>query len=152
MLEIFQHPAPGIPHLSPHKHVEPQYGAKQQFANPQDPVQPTVSTQDIKYIQEVVGSLLYYGRGVDPTILVALSAIAAHQTIASDEMVAAARQLLDYVATYLNVGITYQSSGRQLAADVDAGYLNELNGRVGWVHIFFSPKRSPSHPLMVPSM
>lgn len=61
---------------------------------------PIVSAQEIKYIQEVVGSLLYCGHGVDPTILVVLSAIAARQTIVSPKTVEAVWQILEYVVTY----------------------------------------------------
>ena len=67
---------------SPHKHVPPTYGAKIQYAAPDDDG-PLLSDAKIKYIQQVVGVFLYYGIAIDNTILVALGDIAAEQTQAT---------------------------------------------------------------------
>ncbi len=44
-----------------------------------DTTQP-LSPEEIKRIQDIVDTLLYYAHAVDPTLLAALSAIAAHQS------------------------------------------------------------------------
>jgi hypothetical protein len=63
---------------SPYPHVSSNYGAKIQYV--EDEIDsPTLSKMDTKYIQVVTGTLLYYARAVDPTILPALSAIATEQ-------------------------------------------------------------------------
>jgi len=74
-VERFQIAQPNRRQDSPHPHVIPAYGAKTQFAMETDNSD-TVPAADKNFIQQVTGTLLYYARAVDPTILVALSAIA----------------------------------------------------------------------------
>jgi hypothetical protein len=74
----FKHETPGKIQNSPHPHVVPQYGMKTQYAKDGDD-SPLLSNEDTKYIQAVAGTLLYYARAVDPTILMALSSIATEQ-------------------------------------------------------------------------
>jgi hypothetical protein len=59
-------------------HVEPKYGAKQQFAE-YDESEP-VGDEEKKHIQKLNGKFIWYGRGVDGTVLTPLSAIAAKQS------------------------------------------------------------------------
>ena len=67
----------------PHRHVIPTYGAKIQYATKTD-LTPKVDADKMKFIQQVTGTFLYYARAVDPTMLVALSAIAADQSAPSE--------------------------------------------------------------------
>ena len=60
--------------LSPHHHVTQTYGAKVQFAEPEDNA-PFIQKECIKFIQQVVGVFLYYAIVIDNTVLVALSDI-----------------------------------------------------------------------------
>jgi hypothetical protein len=46
-----------------------------------------------------VGSILYYARAVDMTVLMALSSIAVEQTTATEKTMKRCHQLLDYLAT-----------------------------------------------------
>ena len=79
------------------------------------------------------------GRGVNNKLIVALSAIGAQQTAATEDTATAIEQLLDYVATYPNYGILFRKSDMILAAHADAGFLNESRdiSRSG-AHIFLS--------------
>ena len=52
---------------APHKHVPPKYGAKIQYALPDDEC-PTLPANRINFIQQVVGVFLYYGIAIDNTI------------------------------------------------------------------------------------
>ena len=61
-----------MPANSPHKHVAPKYGAKAQYVKPAR-ISPLLDKEQKKYVQAVTGTLLYYARAVDPTILIALS-------------------------------------------------------------------------------
>jgi hypothetical protein len=90
-------------------------------------------------VQEIVGSLLYYAQAVDNKLLVALSAIAAHQSCATVATEQAVHLLLDYVATYPSDGIVYQLSYMILCAHADVGFLNKANScsRAG-AHIYLS--------------
>jgi hypothetical protein len=78
-------------------------------------------------VQKIVGSLLNYARVVDNKLLVALSAIGAHQAKATVATEQAVDLLLDYVANYPNDGIVYQASNMILCAHADAGFLNKTN-------------------------
>ena len=67
------------PEYYPHKHVDPNYGQKVQYAELADDA-PTLDSVDINLIQKIVGTFLYYGIAVDNTILVTLSTIASEQS------------------------------------------------------------------------
>ena len=96
-----------------------------------------LTPNDIKEIQQIVGALLYYGWGVDITIHVTLSAIAACQTRVTEEYREAAIQVLDYVASHPQAGIMYHKSAMILDAHADAGYQNETDTRSRVGAIFF---------------
>jgi hypothetical protein len=94
----FKHQPPKAKENSPHPHVKPQYGAKAQYATNED-ISPPLTSKKAKYMQEVAGTLLYYARAVDSTILLALSAIATKQANPTEKTRAKLKQLLDYCAT-----------------------------------------------------
>ena len=76
---------------------------------------------------------------MDNKLLVALSAIGAQQSAATEQTAAAVSQLLDYVATYPADGTVYRSSGMILSAHSDAGFNNESRARSrAGAHIFLS--------------
>ena len=60
-----------------------------------------------KYIQQVVGSFLYYARAVDMTILQALSEIASEQANPTKRTMKRTHQLLDYMATNPNAKVRF---------------------------------------------
>jgi hypothetical protein len=62
-----------------------------------------LSPEEIKEIQRVVGSILYYAQAVDITVLMALSSIAIEQSKGTTNTMEKAKQLLDYLTTYPNV-------------------------------------------------
>jgi hypothetical protein len=78
VLNKFQHDAPQTPQHTPSKYITPVYGAKMQFAT-QDNSPPLVAKQ-CNEIQKITGSILYYFRAVDPTVLMVLNDIATEQT------------------------------------------------------------------------
>ena len=86
---------------------------------------PVVDEIDTKYVQSVVGALLYYARAINPTILPALSSIATQQSKPTINVMRTVWRLLDYVATYSNVRTRYYASNMQLYIDYDAAYLME---------------------------
>jgi hypothetical protein len=85
-LQRFGHEHPRRPQNSPHPHVAPTYGAKAQYVEP-EVVSTPLDKEGQKYIQAVTGTLLYYSRAVDPTMLVALNAIATQQQASPMERV-----------------------------------------------------------------
>ena len=82
---------------------------------------PPLTEKEIKRVEDIVGTLLYYERAVDPTLLAALSTIASRQAHGTKAPKTACHQLLDYVATHPNAGIHFHAS----AVHTDASYLSE---------------------------
>ena len=64
---------------APHNWNRPRYGAKQQFSDPFDQ-SPRLPASNIKHVQTVVGTLLYYALAVDNTMIFALGDLASEQT------------------------------------------------------------------------
>jgi hypothetical protein len=125
---------------SPHPHIAPQYGAKAQYAEEADS-SPPLGKERTKFVQVAAGTLLYYGRAVDNTILPAFSAIATEQAKPTVKTLATVKQLLDYCATQDEAIIAYHPSNMILAVHSDAGYCNEKNSRSrAGGHFFLSSK------------
>jgi hypothetical protein len=90
-------------------------------------------------IQEIVRSLLYYARAVDKKLLVALSAISAHQAHATIATEQAVHLLLDYGASYPSDGIVYWASNMILCTHTDKGFIYKTNScSRASAHIFLS--------------
>ena len=123
MLHKYQY-TPKIPQHAPHPYRKPQYGRKIQEPTPDDQSKPVTAEIKTK-IQQIVGSLLYYGRAVDNTILVALNSISTQQAHATEATLARVHQLLNYVATHPNATLVYTPSGMILKVHSDASYLSE---------------------------
>ena len=98
-----------------------------------------LNNEGIKRVQAIVGELFYYAHAVHNRLLVGLSAIGDQQAVATEQTSAAIDQILYYVATYPNDGITYQSSDMILAAHSDAGFNNKSKAHIrAGAHIFLS--------------
>ena len=77
--QLFHHKMRKAPQHSPYEAPKKVYGAvAQDTIVPDDTVK--LDDEQIKFIQQVIGVYLYYGRAVDDTILPALSAIESEQT------------------------------------------------------------------------
>jgi hypothetical protein len=127
-LQKFKHVSPARPQHSPHRSNAPQYGTKVQLTDPID-TSPCLPDQAIQRIQQIVGTLLYYSRAVDNTLLVALSALASEQSVATTRTNQSITQLLDYCHTHPNATVTFTASDMKLHIHSDAGYLNETKAR-----------------------
>jgi hypothetical protein len=103
----YQHPHPVFPQHQPLQNVPIQYGQRVQpvVVDTSAPLTPAA----LKRVQDIVGTLLYYGRAVDPTLLTAVSSIATRQSNGTQAVAIACDQLLDYVATHPNAGIRYKT-------------------------------------------
>jgi hypothetical protein len=71
----FHHMPPAKPQQQPYPHIKPMYGATKQYAETID-TSPPLSKEDKKYVQEVVGTFVYYAQCIDSTMLTALGSIA----------------------------------------------------------------------------
>ena len=145
-LQRFTHERPLKIQNSPHPHVATNYGAKAQYVEPVE-VSPPLDKEKQKYVQAVVGTLLYYSRAVDPTMLVALNAIATQQASPTEKTMERVKQLLDYAASQEEAVLTYHASDMILAVHSDAGYLNEIKSRSrAGGHFFLSNNNVPYPP------
>jgi hypothetical protein len=122
VLSKFQHNSPNHPQHTPSRYVTPVYGANTQYATKDET--PPLTAQQCLTIQKVTGSVLYYARAVDPTVLMPLNDIATEQTKATERTQAAKNQLLDYQATHPDATIRYHASDMILHIHSDASYLS----------------------------
>ena len=120
----FQHPAPKRPKHAPHSWAKPTYGAQVHYAQDDD-TSPLLPTKTINLVQHIMGTLLYYSIAVDPTMLTALSSIAAQQSKGTEKTYSDTLWLLNYAATHPNSKIRYTASDIILYIHSDASYLSE---------------------------
>ena len=99
LLQRFQ-PAGIQQAASPSIYVPPKYGKTTQYIKIDNSEVLTASEK--KKIQEIVGSLLYYARAVDPSMLTAVNAIASEQATPTQTVQAQVDRLLAYAASYPN--------------------------------------------------
>ena len=88
-----------------------------------------LSSSAIKTLQEQVGCLLYYARGVDATILPAVNHIASLQSQPTEFVSAAMHRLLRYCAQFLNNALVYTACDMRLFIQSDASYLSRPKAR-----------------------
>ena len=122
-LQRFRHQLKNTRQSSLHHHVPPTYGARLQFAEPEDNT-PLLPEEILKFIQQVVGVFLYYSIAIDNTVLVALRDIGSEQSRATSKTMDEVQQLLDYLASNPNAIIQYHASGMILFLHSDASYLS----------------------------
>merc|ERR1712032_1589262 len=123
----FSHPTPKRPQHAPAKAKPIKYGVSDQVTDVDNSA--PLSQAEIRDIQDIVGTLLYYGRAVDPTLAATLSSIAARQANGTEDVKAACHQLLDYCATHPNAGVRFTASDMILKIHSDASYLSELGSK-----------------------
>jgi hypothetical protein len=81
--------------------------------------------KEIKAVKKIVGSILYYARAVDMTVLMALSTIASEQTKGTERTMEKALQVLDYLATHPDATIRFCTTDMVMNIHSDASYLSE---------------------------
>ena len=104
------------------------YGAEAQSPLQQDTSR-KLTEKEIKQVQKIVGSILYYARAVDMTVLMALSSIASEQTKGTKRTLEKAYQVLDYLASHPDAVVRFRASDMVLNIHSDASYLSEPNAR-----------------------
>ena len=85
--------------------------------------QPVLDKKEQRRLQSIVGTFLYYGRAVDPTVLTALNDIATMQAKPTLSTLQQSNMLLDYLATYPDAKIRFYAGNMQLHLESDAAYL-----------------------------
>ena len=93
-----------------------------QFAAPAS-TSPELNTKDTRKLQSAVGSLLYYARALDCTMLPTLNQIGSEQARPTQDTKAKLSRLLDYAATYPEAVVRFYASDMLLNLDSDSAYL-----------------------------
>ena len=82
-----------------------------------------LNKKDTTLVQSKVGTFLYYGRAVDPTILVALNQIGTEQSKPTEATIKKLEWLMDFLHTNPNAVLRYYAGTMQLKIESDAAYL-----------------------------
>ena len=126
LLQKINHPTPKRPVDNPSRYTPPIYGKSAQELQHKKPP-PPATKEDIKKIMMAVGSLLYYGRASDPTLLHGLNDIASEQSAATTDTNKALIHLLDYCSTHPDAKVRFMASDMILHIHSDASYLTASN-------------------------
>ena len=132
--------------LAPHKWTTPIYGYNRQFVLPPYNTE-SLDKKDTKYVQQVVGSFLYYTRAIDNTIITAPNEIALMQAKPTETTRQKINILLQYLTTYPNTRIRFYASDMILYADSDTAYLiaDKAKSRIAG-YFYCSNKRTTNPP------
>ena len=116
--------SPKLPQYSPYPSVPftPPRPGQRQYAAPPDTT-PLLAPMQKTRVQSILGSLLYYARAVDCTLLTALNAISTQQASPTEHTLSLCHRLLDYVATHPRSHLRYSANNMHLAIHSDAAYL-----------------------------
>jgi hypothetical protein len=85
--------------------------------------------KDKKFIQEVIGTFLYYARCINSTMLAALGSIATQQANPTQNTIKKVQQFLDYASTHPDAIVTYHTSDMVLAGHSNTSYLSKSKAR-----------------------
>jgi len=124
----YEHKPPRRPQNCPYAPNPIQYGKNNQAPTPED-TSKLLDKADKKFIQQVVGSFLYYARAIDATILMALSEIAQQVSKPTENTMKRVKQFLDYMSTHPDAKIRYRASDMILNIHSDASYLSATKAR-----------------------
>jgi hypothetical protein len=124
-----------------------QFGLEAQAPLPPD-LSPKFDKAGIKKIQKIMGSIRYYAMAVDMTVLMALSTIAAEQTIATERTLERCMQLLDYLAHNADAKVQFPASDMFMSIHSDTSYLSEAKFR-SWTcgHFFMGWQPKDGKPI-----
>jgi hypothetical protein len=94
---------------------------------------PALSAKDVNKLQQLTGTLLYYARAVDPTLIIPINVLASEQSKSTSVTADKVIKLLNYCNTHPEAKIRYHASDMILHIHSDALYLseNEATSRAG---------------------
>jgi hypothetical protein len=127
-LREYKHIVPKKLQTCPYSPEPKKFGTEAQTPLPPDST-PKLDAKGIKCVQKIVGSILYYARAVDMTVLMALSSIAVEQTKVTEKTMTRCTQLLDYLSGHVDVKVRFHVSDTILNIHSDASYLSEAKAR-----------------------
>jgi hypothetical protein len=114
---------------TPGIYVPPLYGSKiPQMATEKETTTLLTDVQKTE-IQAIVGTILYYARAVDPSLLPVANEIASQQAAPTQAVLKAANRLLSYCAAHRTGSITFYACDMCLHGFSDAAYLSRSYAR-----------------------
>jgi hypothetical protein len=145
-LHNFEHNTPTQQQHAPYPWRAPTSGTKIQLTPPPDNT-PLIDKKKIMRTQKLLGTLIYWGRAVNPTIIPAISELASEQATSTETTVEKLTQLLNYCATNPNATIQYAASDMVLHIHPDVSYLLEPKSpsRIGGHFFLNSATNSTNH-------
>jgi hypothetical protein len=96
-------------------------------------ISPALSDKDVNKLQQLTGTLLYYSRAVDTTLIMPINVLASEQSKATSVTADKVIKLLNYCNTHPEIKIRYHASDMILHIHSDDSYLseNEAKSRAG---------------------
>ena len=117
--------------------LEPKlYGSDAHAPLPPDAT-PKLDAKGVNCVQQIVGSILYYARVVNMTVLMALSFITMEQTKATERTLAWCLQLFDYLVRPEDAKVRYHASDMIMNIHPDVLYLSKEKARSRACRHFF---------------
>eukprot|EP00957_Ditylum_brightwellii_P031205 2365029-Ditylum_brightwellii.AAC.1 len=127
-LHKYQHLLMRQPEHASHCFIVPQYLSQPQYVIDLDTSDP-LDDQEKKQLQGLLGTLLFYTRAVNSTMIMAINAIAARQANPIINTAEDMLHFLNYCNTHPDAMIRYLASRRILHIHSDASYLSESKAR-----------------------
>jgi hypothetical protein len=90
---------------------------------------PSLSDKDVNKLQQLTGTLLYYARAVDPTLIMPINVLASEQSKATSVTAEKVIKLLNYCNTHPETKIRYHASDMILHIHSDASYISEKEAK-----------------------
>jgi hypothetical protein len=85
---------------------------------------PALSAKDVNKLQQLTGTLLYYSRAVDPTLIMPINVLASEQSKDTSDTADKVIKLLNCCNTHPETKIRYRASDMILYIHSDASYLS----------------------------
>ena len=143
MLELF-YPGENLKGAkSPAVYTPPQYGAQQK--TPMKDVSEPLSGEDKTKLQAMVGSLLFYARAIDYTMVPATTHLASRQANPTQDVMDSAHRLFQYAAAYPNNKLVFKACDMVLYIQSDASYLSRPGSRSVSGGIFYCGYHDDTH-------
>jgi hypothetical protein len=92
-----------------------------------------ISDKDVNKLQQLTGTLLYYAKAVDPTLIMPINVLSSEQSNATEVTADKVIKMLNYCNKHPETKILYHASDMILHIHSDASYLsdNEAKSRAG---------------------
>lgn len=123
-----QHPQFKKQASTPYIYSRPKYGLKEQQQIKHDDSNP-ISESDKKTIQKIIGSLSYYARIADPTLLTVVNEIASESAKPTENTMKKVARMMGYVRAFPDNFTKYYKSDMILKIQSDASFNSRCKGK-----------------------